>query len=175
MVCCLQNSLIRTDNARLCFDWAHVVTFAAVYGNRFLDSAVLRRVAFDKVFDAAGGPNRDKDFVISSYHEWYRSFSDYASSQVRVRIDDYLEIDLGKACDDVRSRMNLYANGLSRVEEDNAVLGGAAVFRDSRISVLHIGKMAERGVSVKEILEDHPRLAEQDVEFAKLYYRARPP
>jgi uncharacterized protein (DUF433 family) len=69
--------------------------------------------------------------------------------------------------------MNLYAYGLSRVEENHAVLGGAAVFRDTRISVRHIGKMTDRGVSMKDILEDYPSLAENDVEFAKLYYRAR--
>jgi hypothetical protein len=33
--------------------------------------------------------------------------------------------------------------------------------------------MAERGVSIKEILEDYSSLTENDVEFAKLNYRAR--
>jgi len=67
------------------------------------------------------------------------------------------------------------AHGLERVEEADTVLGGAAVFRDTRISVLHIGKMSERGVPTAEILEDYPKLTEDDVRFAKLYYRARPP
>src|SRR5438045_2585936 len=71
-------NLIRIDNARLCFCWPHVVTFAAVYGNRFLDSAELRRVALDKVFAVASGSHRESDFATSSYHEWYRVISDYA-------------------------------------------------------------------------------------------------
>src|SRR5262249_61594558 len=91
-----------------------------------------------------------------------------------VDIDDYLEINLGKACTNVRPRINLYADGLNRVEERDPILGGAAVFRDTRVSVLHIGKMAERGVSTTEIMEDYD-LTEGDVEFAKLYFRARPP
>jgi uncharacterized protein (DUF433 family) len=166
--------VIRIDNARLRFRWPHVVGFRAVYGNRFLDSAELRRVALDKVFVAAAGHSCEKNPELSSYGDWYRFISDCGSSRIHVIIDDYLEINLGKACDDVRTRMNLYAYGLSRVEEKDAVLGGAAVFRDTRISVHHIGKMAEGGVSVKDILEDYPSLTENDVEFAKLYYRARP-
>jgi uncharacterized protein (DUF433 family) len=166
--------VIRGGNARLRLCWPHVVAFAAVYGNRFLDSAELRRVALDKVFVAMAGDGCENNPEVSSYGDWYRFISDCASSPIRVIIDDCLEINLDKACNDVRTRMDLYAYGLSRVEEKDSVLGGAAVFRDTRISVHHIGKMAERGVSIKEILEDYSSLTENDVEFAKLYYRARP-
>jgi uncharacterized protein (DUF433 family) len=167
-------NVVRSDNARVCFGWPHVAIFAAVYGNRFLDSAELRRVAIEKAFAAARG-GRDMTPDLSSYSDWHRFISECGSSRTRVDIDNYLEINLGKACDDVRPRMTLYADGLSRVEENDAVLGGAAVFRGTRISVLHIGKMAGRGANVRDILEDCPSLTEADVEFAKLYYTARPP
>jgi uncharacterized protein (DUF433 family) len=42
-------------------------------------------------------------------------------------------------------------------------------FDNTRISVFHIGKMAARGVSVREILEDYP-LTRKDVKFARRYY-----
>src|ERR1700730_8688877 len=41
-------NVIRIDNSRLCFHWPYVLTFAAVYGNRFLDSMEMRRVALEK-------------------------------------------------------------------------------------------------------------------------------
>src|SRR5689334_11884015 len=37
-------NIIRFDNSRLCFNWPYVLTFAAVYGNEYLDSAELRRI-----------------------------------------------------------------------------------------------------------------------------------
>jgi uncharacterized protein (DUF433 family) len=175
-------NVIRLDNSRLCFHWPYVLTFAAVYGNRFLDSAELRRVALEKVFVIATGDDSDHAIYHLSLHypvarsgtDWCRRIGNCEFSRSRVDIDNYLDINVGKACEDVKPRVNLYANGLERVEETDSVLGGAAVFRDTRISVLHIGKMAERGVSVEEILEDYPNLTEDDVKFARLYFRARP-
>jgi uncharacterized protein (DUF433 family) len=168
-------NVIRIDNLHLCFYWTHVLTFAAVYGNRFLDSAELRRVALDKVFIVAKGYASDNACSVLNpgCDNWHRFLWNCEASP--IDIDDYIQINLSKACRAVRPRINLYAEGLHRVEERDPVLGGAAVFRDTRISVLHVGKMAERGVKMAEILEDYPKLTEGDVEFAKLYYRARPP
>jgi len=106
---------------------------------------------------------------------WSDSFCTCSFEKTRVDIDHFLSIDVGKACEEVKPRVNLYAGGLERVEENDAVLGGGAIFKDSRISVLHIGKMADRGESMENILEDYPNLTEGDVNFAKLYYKARPP
>lgn len=174
--------LIRIENAHLCFHWPYVVTFAAVYGNRLLDSSELRRVALEKVFFVASGcPDEEAALLYSagcwtSFRDnWRRSLWDCEFSTAHVGIDNYIEINVGKACEEVRPRVNLYAEGLDRVEESDPVLGGAAVFKDTRISVLHIGKMADRGVSTTEILEDYESLTMGDVEFAKLYFRARPP
>jgi uncharacterized protein (DUF433 family) len=174
-------NIIRFDNSRLCFNWPYVLTFAAVYGNEYLDSAELRRIALEKVFFVASGRATEgrtlSDVGLSVYHailtgnEWRHMLS---NCQARVEIDNYLVINLGKACKEVKPRVDAYAEGLDRVEEKDSILGGAAVFRDTRLSVLHIGKMAEQGVSVGKILEDYPQLTKGDVEFAKLYYRARP-
>ena len=38
----------------------------------------------------------------------------------------------------------------------------------------YIGKMAEAGESIENILEDYPNLTEGDVKFARLYFKARP-
>lgn len=177
-------NVIRLDNSRLCFHWPYVLTFAAVYGNRFLESTELRKIALEKVFVLATGCSEGGSAVYRSSiphpdaragMAWCRIIEECHFARSRVDIDSYLDINVGKACEDVKPRVNLYASGLERVEESANVLGGAAVFRDTRISVLHIGKMAERGVPIETILEDYPRLTEDDVKFARLYFRARPP
>jgi uncharacterized protein (DUF433 family) len=162
--------IIRFDNSHLCFHFAYVPTFAAIYGNHLLDGRELRRAVFEKVFatfHAAYSPLEEFDYVFSISHGCER--------REPITVDRFLAVDVGKACDDVKPRINVYVRGLARVEEKDSVLGGAAVFRDTRISVAHIGKLAERGESTENILEDYPKLTEADVEFAKLYYRARPP
>lgn len=172
-------NVIRLDNSRLCFHWPYVLTFAAVYGNRFLNSVELRKVALERVFIVATGCSGGPVFqlvhpAMPTGIDWYHEIENCEFIHSRVDIDNYLDINLGKACEDVKPRVSLYAHGLERVEENDSVLGGAAVFRDTRISVLHIGKMAERGVATEDILDDYPKLTEDDVKFARLYFRARP-
>lgn len=160
---------IRFDNARLYFEWPYVLAFAAVYGNKLLHSSEFRRV----MWEAAGWPNTLREYA--AFLELPDCWGPkWGCSNATVHIDSYVEINLYKACKDVTPRVCTYAKGLDRVEEKDEVLGGAAVFRDTRVSVLHIGKMADRGVDVREITEDY-NLTEGDVEFAKLYYLARPP
>ena len=62
----------------------------------------------------------------------------------------------------------------SRLVTRNDILGGEPVFPGSRLAVRHVGLMAERGESTKNILEDYPYIAERDVAFARLFARAYP-
>lgn len=174
-------SVVRMETARLCFRWPDVVTFAAVYGNRFLDSIELRKVALKEIYIISAGHEPHyvgtahlppSPFVIGA--DWNSLFCDCKFAHARVDIDNYLSIDVGKACEEVKPRVDLYASGLERVEENDAVLGGAAVFKGTRLSVVHIGKMVDAGESIENILEDYPNLTEGDVKFARLYYKARP-
>jgi uncharacterized protein (DUF433 family) len=165
-------AVIRFDNSRLCFALPDVVTFAAVYGNHIFDSREMRKAALHKVYYVLGAHHASIRSLSEEYRCYFRDCSE--SNRGTVDIDNYISIELGKACREVKPRVNLYVEGLERVEENDSILGGAAVFRGSRISVLHIGKMADRGVNITEILEDYPTLTEGDVEFAKLYYSAHP-
>jgi uncharacterized protein (DUF433 family) len=54
------------------------------------------------------------------------------------------------------------------------VLDGDPVFKGTRLSVLHIGKMFDRGEALENILEDYPYLEGGDIKFAHLYYKAHP-
>ena len=174
--------VVRFETARLGFRWPDVVTFAAVYGNRLLDSIELRKVALKEIYIIATGATSSEEllatylppspFMVSA--DWDHSFCRCAFTHTKVDIDNYLSIDVGKACEEVKPRVDLYASGLERVEENDAVLGGAAVFKGTRLAVAHIGKMAEAGESMENILEDYPNLTEGDVKFARLYFKARP-
>lgn len=143
------------------FDWSSVVVFAAVYGNSILiDSRSLRAAAVSKIYSVTTGAGN----IMNSW----------MCPGETVYIDKYLTIPLGLVCEDVKPRIDLYRDGLSRVEEKDAVMGGAAVFKDTRLPVHHVGKMVEDGEAIENILEDYPYLTKDDIEFAFLYSRARP-
>jgi uncharacterized protein (DUF433 family) len=60
-----------------------------------------------------------------------------------------------------------WADGLTM---DPKILGGAKVFPNTRLSVVHVGEMLERGDICKEELQvDYPCLTDQDLKFAKRY------
>jgi uncharacterized protein (DUF433 family) len=174
-------SVVRFDTARLCFHLPYVPAFAAIYGNELLDGGEFRRVAFEKVlgFATSGfgtyGVPAANFHVLSVTADCWATALEPCSRSASVHIDHYLTIDFGKVCEDVKPRIRTYVNGLKRVEERDSILGGAAVFQGTRISVAHVGMMAERGVFPEHIIEDYPALSEGDIAFARLYFRARPP
>lgn len=67
-----------------------------------------------------------------------------------------------------------YRRGLHRVESHPQVLGGELVFSGTRISVHHVGSMAQRGVPTEEILADFPALVPADVVFARIVAAMKP-
>ena len=76
--------------------------------------------------------------------------------------------------EEVGSRIHRYREGLARIGEDDAILGGEPVFNGTRLAVRHIGGMCARGEPPEQILADYPELTADDVEFARLYTAARP-
>ncbi|MGJ4883813.1 DUF433 domain-containing protein [Bradyrhizobium sp. HKCCYLRH3097] len=168
----MPTTVVRFDNSRLCFALLDVVTFAAVYGNSLFGTREIRKVALERLHFALGAHSSWAATLGDEYRCYFHDCGDV--NRTAVDIDKFVSIEFGKACKEVKPRVNLYVEGLERVEESPNILGGAAVFKGSRLSVLHIGKMADRGVNTAEILEDYPALTEGDVEFAKLYYRAHP-
>jgi uncharacterized protein (DUF433 family) len=171
--------LLPIKSERLLFRWADAYVFAAIYRSDLFSSA-LRKKAFD-TFERLVDPTCRR----SSYRRLgtralttakcsRQTPGNLFSSCNRLKLDDYLFIDVEKVAKDVAPRIELYAEGLSRIEERDDVLGGEPVFRNTRLSVKHIGKMRDDGGAAKDILEDYPYLRERDVEFARIYYRAHP-
>jgi uncharacterized protein (DUF433 family) len=171
---------IKSANAeRLLFRWADVFVFAAVYKGDLL-SAALRKKAFDELEGLMEPSDRrhyyyhlDANTLMAAKLMWNRPSKLFDSCD-RLKLDDYLFIDIKKAAKDLAPRIDLYAEGLTRIEEKEGVLGGEAVFKDTRLSVKHIGKMREGGEAIADIIEDYPYLHDDDIEFARLYFKAHP-
>jgi uncharacterized protein (DUF433 family) len=154
-------------NSRRCFHRSSVLTIAAVYGNSHMPPD-LRREAIYKIDTVLGG----YDFFLSCVH---RALDSCRFSYRTVTIDRWLRIDINEVFENIRNRVDIYSEGLARIEEKDDVLGGEAVFKDSRLPVRHVGKMVAGGEPISDILEDYPYLTERDVLFAELYHRAHPP
>jgi uncharacterized protein (DUF433 family) len=171
---------IRRGNAeRLLFRWADVYVFAAVYKGDLLPGG-LRRKAFE-AFESLLEPAWRRQFYQSLGVEALtaatcprllprRLFAPYS----RLKLGGYVFMDVEQMAKDVAPRVAVYAEGLSRIEEREGVLGGEAVFRNTRLSVRHIGKMHAGGETVENIIEDYPYLHRHDIAFARLYWQAHP-
>jgi uncharacterized protein (DUF433 family) len=58
---------------------------------------------------------------------------------------------------------------LDRITVDPDVLVGKPVIRGTRIPVYLIVELVANGMSIKEILNEYPRLKEEDIKAALLY------
>jgi len=164
---------------RLLFRWADAFAFAAVYKRDQL-SAALRKRAFEKLEGLMEPSARrhyyyhlDTNALMSAKLACDRPSKVFGSHD-RLMLDDYLFIDTEKVAKDLGPRLDAYAEGLTRIEEKEGVLGGEAVFKKTRLSVRHIGKMREDGEAIENIIEDYPYLHKDDVEFARLYFLSHP-
>jgi uncharacterized protein (DUF433 family) len=164
---------------RLLFRWADAYILAAVYRGNLL-SGTLRRKALEELEGLLEPACRRRFYALldvealiaaKCMRQWPGRF--FACSN-RLELESYLFIDVARVVKDVAPRVDLYAEGLSRIEEREGLLGGEAVYRNTRLSVRHIGKMRDGGESIENIVGDYPYLHRNDIEFAQLYYKAHP-
>jgi len=167
------------DFERLLFRWADVFVFAAVYKSDLLSSP-LRKKAFGALEGLVEPSCRrhfyshlDADELMAAKCKWRRPSKSFLAAD-RLELGGYLFIDFRKVAEDMAPRVDSYAEGLGQIEEKEGVLGGEAVFRKTRLSVKHIGKLRDGGEAIENIIEDYPYLRKSDVEFARLYYKAHP-
>jgi len=155
--------ILRFDDRHLCFRWSDIFTIAAVYRSDL--NGRLRKLIWEKV-EILDCHVHAPLFTWHELSTWEKCKS--------VKLNNYVFLDLHSVCEDVKPRVDLYAHGLSRIEEKEGVLGGDSVFKGTRLPVLHVGKMVERGEKINDIRADYPYLSDDDVKFAHLYYRAHP-
>lgn len=154
---------------RLFVRWHDVFSLAAAYNNSTLTSKGRCRVI-----------SRWNSFLDTSY-----GCADWATAITRVErenlaeyvivLDKYIIINMKSVFDEVAPRVAMYARGLDRIEKKEGVLSGEYVFKNTRLSVTHVGGMIINGETIENVLEDYPYLNRDDVSFARLFYLANPP
>jgi uncharacterized protein (DUF433 family) len=172
-------SPIKMKNSdRLLFRWADIFLFAGIYKGSL--PSQLRQKAFEK-FESMIEPTSRREFyrlldteqLVRAKCDWSRPSRLFVSYD-RMKLDHYLFVDFEMVVHDVAPRVDLYAEGLARIEEKYDVLGGEPVFKGTRLSVRHVGRMYYDGEPIENIIEDYPYLRENDVRFAELFFRAHP-
>jgi uncharacterized protein (DUF433 family) len=83
-------------------------------------------------------------------------------------------LDLARTIRDLEDRLDLLAKLRERVEIDPGVRGGEPVFRGTRIPIYAIARKMALGSTTGELLEDYPKLREQDLELARRYSKLYP-
>jgi len=58
---------------------------------------------------------------------------------------------------------------LNRIEVNPSIMVGKPVIRGTRVPVEQVLKMLSQGVSIEEILEEHPHLTREDIQACLAY------
>lgn len=78
----------------------------------------------------------------------------------------------------VRKKVATVLSKLRKVERmvlsDPEIMGGAPVFRNTRVPIHAIAEMLDSGVSVADILAGYPSINEEKIRLAPLYAQAHP-
>ncbi len=105
----------------------------------------------------------------------YRAFRGKALLELPRRLDmGAVVLDLEGAIENVEERLGLLASMKERVEVDPEVRGGEPIFRGTRIPIHTIAQKRAMGSTNQELLEDYPKLAEEDLELATRYAELYP-
>ena len=83
-------------------------------------------------------------------------------------------VDVRTVADRVDAELARYRDAMALIVEDEAVQGGAATFRGTRILVHQVAALLAQGAGAAELQEDYPRLTPAMVAAAPIYARAHP-
>lgn len=84
------------------------------------------------------------------------------------------EVDVKAVAKRIGRDLARYRDAMSLIVEDNAIQGGAATFRGTRILVHQIADLLAQGADATELCEDYPRLTPAMLAAAPIYARAHP-
>jgi uncharacterized protein (DUF433 family) len=83
-------------------------------------------------------------------------------------------VDVKAVADRVDGDFARYRDAMSLIVEDEAIQGGAATFRGTRILVHQVADLLAHGVDEAELRTDYPRLTPAMLAAAPIYARAHP-
>ena len=94
--------------------------------------------------------------------------------KAKVARDRSVSVNIRLMKSEVRSGLSSLARARRLISTDEAVLGGAACIKGTRIPAHDIADMLANGDDLRAIREAYPALAEEQIEAAALYARAYP-
>lgn len=83
-------------------------------------------------------------------------------------------VNVKAIADRVDQDLARYRKAMRLIVEDDAIQGGAATFRGTRILVHQIADLVGQGADEAELREDYPRLTPEMIAAAPIYARAHP-
>ena len=98
----------------------------------------------------------------------------FDNPKAKVARDRSVSVDIRLMKSEVRSGLSSLARARRSIASDEAVLGGAACIRGTRIPAHDIAEMLANGDDSRAIREAYPALVEEQIEAAVLYARAYP-
>jgi uncharacterized protein (DUF433 family) len=117
-----------------------------------------------------------KDVPVAVRRQLYTTILE-CQSPTRVQHDrgilSYV-VDVKAVADRVDGDLARYRDAMSLIVEDEAIQGGAATFRGTRILVHQIADLLAQGADEVELREDYPRLTPAMLAAAPVYARAHP-
>jgi uncharacterized protein (DUF433 family) len=117
-----------------------------------------------------------RDVPLSVRRQIYANILDHRAS-TRVQLDrgilSYV-IDVKTVAERVDQELARYRDAMRLIVEDEAIQGGAATFRGTRILVHHVADLMKQGADDAELRRDYPRLTSEMIRAAPLYARAHP-
>jgi uncharacterized protein (DUF433 family) len=117
-----------------------------------------------------------KDVPIAVRRQIYKTIIERPSAP-RVQHDcgilSYL-VDVKAVADRLDGELARYRDAMSLIVEDEAIQGGAATFRGTRILVHQIADLLAQGADATELCSDYPRLTPAMMAAAPVYARAHP-
>ena len=98
----------------------------------------------------------------------------FDNPKAKVARDRSVSVDIRLMKNEVRNGLSSLARARRLISTDEAVLGGAACVKGTRIPAHDIADMLANGDDLRAIREAYPALVEEQVEAAALYARAYP-
>jgi len=91
-----------------------------------------------------------------------------------IEVATLLSLRVGPVIRELDDKIQRFRKWRERLVIDPGIMGGETVFPRSRVTVLRVGEMLQRGEAPTVIMEDYPFLSPSDLEFASIYVKAYP-
>ena len=112
------------------------------------------------------------DYRINLYHRLLEAIEQQQTTNFEIAKFFTLQIEPIK--NELLELIGKFNTWKKHLVKNPNIMGGEAVFPNSRLTVRHIGSMLERGELPSIILEDYPYLTQEDIQFSRLYVKAYP-